>query len=84
MDQESLDQACRDLRARRESLGDAGSEMARLRRDGYSVVESMYIIANVFDIPLSEAKRLAMTAGSGNRDSYIEDFHNDAEDGFRG
>ncbi|TCO44078.1 hypothetical protein EV646_111271 [Kribbella antiqua] len=83
MDQESLDRACRDLQARRESLGDAGSEMARLRSDGYSVVESMYIIANVFEISLSEAKRLAVTDGSGNLDTYIDDFHNDVEDGFR-
>jgi hypothetical protein len=57
--------------------------MARLRREEYSIVESMYIMANVFEVPLSEAKRLAMAAGFGSLDAYIEDFHNDAEHGFR-
>ena len=71
------------MRTRRDSLGDAGGELRRLRSSGYSVVEAMYIVANVFEIPLSEAKRLAMTRGSDGADSYVDEFHSAAEDHFR-
>ena len=83
MDQEALDRVCRGLRARRESLGNATSEVGRLRKDGYSMMESMYIVSNVFEMPPSEAKRLVMASESGDAKSYIDEFHNAAEDDFR-
>ena len=78
MDRELLDRVSVELSAR--VSADAGAnaerEMALLRDDGYSVVESAYVISKAFGISLIEAKVVAVKIES-ERDRWreVEDLH---------
>jgi hypothetical protein len=84
VDQAVLDRLCDDLRSRRSSLGEAPAELARLRGDGYSVVESTYIIAKVFELPLADAKALAVAGESREHLAQIEALHDRLEKDVQG
>ena len=81
MDQDALDRLCDELRSRKSSLGDAAAEAARLRGSGYGIVESIYIIWKVFELPLTEAKILVVTGEPAEQIARIEAFHNSLEKG---
>jgi hypothetical protein len=57
--------------------------MARLRATGYSMVESIYIISKVFEIPLVEAKALAMAGESREHIAEIDALHDSLEKGVQ-
>jgi hypothetical protein len=84
VDQTALDRLCDELRSRRSSLGEAATELARLRDTGYSIVESSYIICKVFEIPLGEAKTLAIAGESSEQIAEIDAFHESLEKGVQG
>jgi hypothetical protein len=84
VDQVELDRLCEELRSRRPSPGEAPTELARLRGDGYSVVESTYIIAKAFELPLADAKALAVAGESREHVAEIEALHDKLEKDVQG
>ncbi len=84
MDQAVLDRLCDELRSRRSSLEGAPVELARLRGDGHSVVEATYVIAKVFELPLADAKALAVAGESGAHIAEIDALHDKLEKDAQG
>lgn len=84
MEQAALDRLCDELRSRRASLGEPATEIARLGGEGYSIVQSIYIISKVFEMTLADAKTLAVAGESKEHVAEIEALHDRLEKDVQG
>jgi hypothetical protein len=73
---------CDELR--RSALETAPAELARLRRNGYSIVESMYVVVKVFNLSPADAKALAVAGASEAERGEIGALHDRLEEDVQG